>query len=88
MAATSENCDRRISSSTPTPAKTRTSLSGDLVARGFDAQCGEQAPDGKWSVLASRQASVDDVTSAACVEQLVRLTASYLAEFDGWGTTV
>lgn len=65
------------------------SLAGDLQALGFEsAYIAEEEIEGKWAVQVVRNDTVADVTKEAFVEQLVRMAAKYLAEFDGWGTAV
>ena len=39
-----------------------------------------------WSVEASLETTVEDVTREAYVESLVRLAIQHGSEFDGWGT--
>jgi regulator of RNase E activity RraB len=65
------------------------SLAADLEATGFEtAYVPEEDNEGKWAVQAIRNDSVVNVTQPTFVEQIVRLAAKYLAEFDGWGTEV
>ncbi|HEX6160951.1 MAG TPA: ribonuclease E inhibitor RraB [Thermoanaerobaculia bacterium] len=63
-------------------------LAADLDTRGFETFVPEEAVEGKWSVQAVRSASVTEITDPAFVEEIVRLTSAYLAEFDGWGTAI
>ena len=64
-------------------------LAEDLESIGFDSTHVPDDPiDGKWSVQAVRMGTVLEVTDDTFVERIVRLTAKYLAEFDGWGTPV
>jgi regulator of RNase E activity RraB len=64
-------------------------LAADLEAAGFeDAYVPDEDHEGKWAVQAIRNDSVTNVTESVFVEQIVRLAAKYLAEFDGWGTEV
>ena len=64
-------------------------LQNDLWALGFsEVNVGSEARNGQWSVIGVFQASVATVTDKAFVENLVRLAAKYLAEFDGWGAPV
>lgn len=64
------------------------SLVRDLESRGFQAETGDETKEGTWSVHATLQASVNAVTDERFVEDLVRLAAKYLAEFDGWGAAI
>jgi hypothetical protein len=64
-------------------------LAGDLASLGFTTtHIADEEQDGQWSVQVARTDSVTAVTEEAFVEQLVRVAAKYLAEFDGWGTAV
>jgi hypothetical protein len=64
-------------------------LARDLEIAGFEqAQVGNESLDGKWSIHAVRFDSVTAITSPSFVEQMVKLAAQYLAEFDGWGAPI
>lgn len=64
-------------------------LARDLEKAGFDAvHVADHPHDGRWSVQAVRTDSVAAVTGASFVEQIVRLAAQHLAEFDGWGAPI
>ena len=64
-------------------------LAADLEASGFEtAYVPDEANEGKWAVQAIRNDTVANITQLPFVEQIVRLAAKYLAEFDGWGTSV
>jgi regulator of RNase E activity RraB len=66
-------------------------LGRDLEAMGFDAVYVASPDDdigGKFPVQAVKNDTVAAVTAEEFVGRLVRLTAKYLAEFDGWGTAV
>ena len=71
-----------------TSAEDGVALSNDLAAQGFQVRGTSEASDGKWSVQATREMSVQAATSEQFVEQLIRQAAKYLAEFDGWGTPI
>lgn len=63
-------------------------LATDLDSRGFETFVPDEESEGKWSVQASRTDSVTNITAQPFVEELIRLTSQYLAEFDGWGTAI
>lgn len=64
-------------------------LARDLEQMGFElTHVSNDEVDGKWPLQAIRTDTVTAVTEDRFVERLVRLTAKYLAEFDGWGTAV
>jgi hypothetical protein len=60
----------------------------ELRSRGFEADTSPEPIDGKWPVEAVLEGTIAKITAAPFVEDLVRLAAKYLAEFDGWGTSV
>jgi regulator of RNase E activity RraB len=64
-------------------------LAADLGPLGFaSVDVANEAFDGKWGVTAVRLDSIAAVTDEAFVGRLVRLAATYLAEFDGWGAPI
>ncbi|SRR5216684_2095954 len=65
------------------------SLARDLEALGFvEVTVPEEPYEDKWAVIGILLASVVAATAERFVESIVRLTAKYLAEFDGWGTPI
>jgi hypothetical protein len=68
------------------------SIAGELGTRGIviqriaPAQC-DTEPD-VWSVEASVERSVDTVTAAEFIREMITLAAKHSGEFDGWGTSV
>lgn len=64
------------------------SLATDLRRAGFVNVATGEMNAGKYPVTAERNASVEEVVSPDFVDEVVRLSATNHAEFDGWGTSI
>lgn len=62
-------------------------MAADLRNLGFRNVHVSKSRD-QWAVTGEYEGSVSEITELTFVERLVRLAATYLGEFDGWGTAV